>query len=477
VTDVLTVTSPHRGSAGAGRDRESALLARMNRLPGWPLPKFDFVVLGVAYFFVFYDIADIGFGMPAIVTQWHLSTATTKFVAVAIGLIGYIVGSIAIGWMSDRTGRRTALVAALLISAVGSLGCAFAWDVVSLSAWRFVTGMGVGAALNLASTYLDEISPPGRRGRYSVATFMVGIIGQAVTPFIALGLVPHFTIGWRLLFGIGAIVGLFGVLSGFRLPESPRWLAEHGQFDDAEQLIEEMESRFDPSELASVEEPDRDGSHDSHDSRDDLEPERREGSWGDFLHSRHGVTALTMAAMWFLWYIGNYGFLGDSATLFSENGMSIGSSTLYLAIGAIGYPVGAGIMLLTSDRFERKYLILINTLVWLAGMVMIATLADKAVVTAGSFLASVALGSYLQVAYAYTAESFPTRLRARGFSLADGVGHGGGAVGALLLPTLIAGTTFFTGFLVIGITGALAGVIALAGPKVSGRSLEQVTAG
>lgn len=85
------------------------------------------------------------------------------------------------------------------------------------------------------------------------------------------------------------------------------------------------------------------------------------------------------------------------------------------------------------------------------------------------------VGSFLQVAYTFTAERFPTRLRARGFALADGVGHFGGAVGALLLPTLVTATSFFTGFLVIGITGLLAGLIALSGPRAGGRSLENLT--
>ena len=131
-------------------------------------------------------------------------------------------------------------------------------------------------------------------------------------------------------------------------------------------------------------------------------------------------------------------------------------------------------MIVTADKVERKHLIFGATVLWLAGMLLIGTLANGAVVTAGSFLASLALGSYLQVAYTFTAENFPTRLRARGFALADGGGHLGGAVGALLLPTLISGTTFFLGFAVIGITGLLAGLIALGGPKTSGRSLEQI---
>ncbi|MEO8968239.1 MAG: 4-hydroxybenzoate transporter, partial [Solirubrobacteraceae bacterium] len=191
----------------------------------------------------------------------------------------------------------------------------------------------------------------------------------------------------------------------------------------------------------------------------------------DLLHGRYGRAVLALTTMWFLWYIGNYGFLGDAATLLSGNGLGIGSSILYLAVGAIGYPVGAGIMILTADKIERKYLIFAATVLWLIGMLLIGSLANGAVGTVGSFLAAVALGSYLQVAYTFTAENFPTDLRARGFAVADGGGHLGGAVGALLLPALVTGTTFFIGF---AITGLLAGLIALGGPKTSCRSLEKV---
>ena len=181
-----------------------------------------------------------------------------------------------------------------------------------------------------------------------------------------------------------------------------------------------------------------------------------------------------MALMWFLWYIGNYGFLGDAPDLISSHGENIAGSILYLAIGAIGYPTGALIMIFISDKFERKYLIFVSTLVWAAGMLCIATMASSFVVTLGSFLASMALGSYLQMGYTFTAESFPTTLRARGFSIADGCGHLGGAVGSLLLPFVVNQASFFAGFAMIALTGVAAGLLALTGPKSSSRSLEDI---
>jgi len=104
-------------------------------------------------------------------------------------------------------------------------------------------------------------------------------------------------------------------------------------------------------------------------------------------------------------------------------------------------------------------------------MLLIGTLADGVIVTIGSFLASLAPWSHLQVVDTFTAETFPTRLRARGFALVDGGGHLGGAVGALLLSTLVIGTSFFVGFAVIG----MAGLVALGGPETNGRSLEKVS--
>jgi putative MFS transporter len=311
----------------------------MDRLPGWPLPRFDLFVLGLAYFFVFYDITDIGFGLPAIVKQFGLSSNDVKFVAIAIGLVGYIVGSNLIGALADWRGRRLAFLTSLLVSGLGSLGSAFATGIVSLSIWRFLTGMGVGAALNLASTYVGELSPPSKRGRISVTMFMIGIIGQAITPFVALALVPHFYVGWRLLFGIGALIGLAGVLFGLRLPESPRWLIQHEHLDKAEAMVGSMEQRFDPQELAAFPAPPPapppagqapgplSGAPGG--TRAAGDDQRGVGTAYELTHGRYGLAVLAMITMWFLWYIGNYGFLGELRPCFPRTawGSAARSST------------------------------------------------------------------------------------------------------------------------------------------------------
>jgi len=126
----------------------------------WTLPRWYLVVIGVGYFFTFFDIADIGYTMPAIAVQFKLSGSAALFVALALGLIGYVIGSIVIGAISDRLGRYRTLLVTLTITAIGSFLDATATGVVTLSIWRFVTGIGVGADLNLVSTYIGELARP-----------------------------------------------------------------------------------------------------------------------------------------------------------------------------------------------------------------------------------------------------------------------------------------------------------------------------
>ena len=441
--------------------RVAQVLARQDRIDVWALPWRYLAIIGTGYFFTFYDISDIGFAIPQVQTQFGLSGNESTFLALAIGLIGYAVGSVVIGFLADRFGRFRMLIVTIVLTAIGSFGDAASQSLAMLVVFRFITGMGVGADLNLVSTYIGELSPARLRGRISVLTFLVGIIGQAVTPLIALALIPGLHNGWRWLFIIGGVIAVIALIARFELPESPRWLALHGRVDQADALVGEMERRAtvrgsaladpDPSEVDT----------------------RRGFPFAELLRPPYVSRVVVFLALWFFWYIGNYAFLGDAPALFKAHGLSAG--TTYLAIGAIGYPVGAGLMIYGIDRFERKWLLLGSSVVWLAGMLLIGAASTETVVIVGAFLASTALGMFLQAGYTYTAESFPTRARATGFSLCDGLGHGGGALGGLILPTIVSDLSFFAGFAIIGATGLIAGLIALAGPAARNLSLERIS--
>src|SRR5579884_280166 len=116
------------------------VLARQDRIPVWSLPRRFLVIIGAGYFFTFFDIADIGYGLPAIAKEFNLSSSDETFVALSIGLIGYAAGSMLIGGLSDRFGRFRVLLVTMGLTALGSFLDATATGLGTLTLWRFITG-------------------------------------------------------------------------------------------------------------------------------------------------------------------------------------------------------------------------------------------------------------------------------------------------------------------------------------------------
>ena len=107
-------------------NKGTEILSRMNRIPIWAFPGFFIVIIGLGYFFTFFDITNIGFAMPAIASQFDLTGSESLFVALAVGLIGYIVGSYVIGRLADRYGRFNTMLLTMILIAIGSFGDAAA---------------------------------------------------------------------------------------------------------------------------------------------------------------------------------------------------------------------------------------------------------------------------------------------------------------------------------------------------------------
>src|SRR5699024_1824983 len=127
----------------------------------------------------------------------------------------------------------------------------------------------------------------------TIYTFVVGILGQAVTPFVALALVPNFTFGWRILFVLGGVIAVAGLALRTRLPESPRWQVGNGYEDSAERTVASMEEncRARNIELPAPEPYDV--------------PDRRGFPIRFLFQQPYAKRLAVFIPMWFLWYIGN----------------------------------------------------------------------------------------------------------------------------------------------------------------------------
>ncbi len=185
-----------------------------------------------------FDVQIIGFAAPALVAEFGIERSALG-PALAASVLGMCLGAIAIGRIGDRFGRRPALLASTVLFGATTLLGATATGVTSLAAWRFLTGLGLGAALPSAVALMAEFSPEQRRSQLIVGSLLGVPIGGILGSALAAELVPEF--GWRAIFIAGGVLPLIAAAALLALlPESPRFLAaradlaatadEHGAF-------------------------------------------------------------------------------------------------------------------------------------------------------------------------------------------------------------------------------------------------------
>ncbi len=166
--------------------------------------------------------------------------------AVTFYLLGAIGGALFFGHLTDRLGRKRLFTVTLAIYLVGAVLTAFSWDFWSFVVFRMITGMAIGGEYSAINSAIDELIPARLRGRVDLAingTFWLGAIAGSGASVILLNpdLLPRW-LGWRVAFGLGALVGAAMILVRQHVPESPRWLLTHGRGREAEDVMEQIES-------------------------------------------------------------------------------------------------------------------------------------------------------------------------------------------------------------------------------------------
>src|ERR1700733_6741849 len=232
-----TETQPAKGRRG-----KASVTARLDRIPVWPYERKLLWIVGAGYFFAFFDIVTISFAAPVIATQFHVSKATVTL-SVTSSLIGYIIGAFADSMISDKWGRKLSLLISVAVFSLGTVLAALSTNVTELIAFRFISGLGIGAEIAAVTTYIGELSPARLRGRYTSWATTCAYAGFAAVPFIARALVPTFASGWRILFGIGALGGITILFMRRGLPPSPRWLVAKGRTHAAHEVVAEHEEK------------------------------------------------------------------------------------------------------------------------------------------------------------------------------------------------------------------------------------------
>jgi putative MFS transporter len=448
----------------AGAGSEADVVARLERLPvSWWHVRAR-LVLGTATFFDAFDILAVSFALPVLAVAWKLTPPEIGAVLSA-AFVGQLIGAFIAGAAAERYGRLFVATITVAVFGVMSIACAFAWNQPSLMVFRFIQGIGLGGEVPIATAYISEFARARTRGRFYILYEMVFVVGLVAAALLGYLLVP--TLGWQVMFYIGAIPAALAVVLRRLLPESPRWLAQQGRRREADAAVAQIENSIlarggtlPPPEPIPLPPPDRGN------------------RWTAMFRDAYLRRTLGVWAMWFCCFSTTYGLLSWMPTLYRT--MFHLPLSQALAFGLItqaaGF-VGAFLCAMLIDRAGRRPWFVGAFLLGGAMLLAIAWIGPQsatvllAFICAGAFfMSTVAIGLNL-----YTAELYPTRFRAFASSVGGAWQRVAAAVGPLVVGALVSGglTGVFLYFGGIAIVGAV--VAALFAVETKGRPLEIVS--
>lgn len=404
-----------------------ALSERLDRLPFTRRHLRVLTGSGLGWALDAMDVGLISFVIAVLATQWSLEPGQTAWIA-SIGFVGMAIGASLGGLLADRFGRRQVFAVTLLIYGVATGASALVGGLAALLVLRFVVGLGLGAELPVASTYVSEFAPARMRGRLIVILEAFWAVGWTAAALIGFLVIPSSDDGWRWAFALGAIPAAYALIVRWGLPESARWLAGRGRQSEAAAVVRSFEESagFAPS---------RD------DAPTPTSPTAPMMSAGERLRSLWSVELrVRTACLWLVWFCVNFSYYGAfiwiPSILVSQGYDLIRSFgfTLVITLAQLpGYAVAAWLIEVWGRRLTLS--------VFLAGSAVSAVLfgsssGEAMIIATGMALSFFNLGAWGAL-YAVTPEMYPTSLRATGAGWAAGIGRIASIVAPLAVPALL----------------------------------------
>ncbi|BDD84773.1 MFS transporter [Tsukamurella pulmonis] len=452
---------------------DEALLARLDGVePGKPHRRL-MVMGGLGYTFDSFDGALMGYALSALIVIWHIPKGTAGWLLSSI-FFGYLVGALLAGVLADRFGRRRLMLTSLLIFCTCSLLMGTSGSVTELFVWRVLAGLGIGAETALIAPYIAEFLPARVRGKFVARTVGFLSFGYILAGVVApLVISPNPETGWRIAAVICALPVLLLLWWRRSMPESPRYLLAQGRTQDAAAVVErfERECGVEPAATTLDAAAAASAAASSGPVAQPSALDRLAGLWS-------GPVARTTLVIWTLWFVltgVNYGFTSWLPTLLvTEKGFTITKSFLFALVTAIAQVPGYYLATRLIDKMERKWLIAVYAAGATVSALIIALSSSETMLLVGASLLAAFVNGAAAVYYTYTAELYPTAIRATGMGAASAVGR----MGAIIAPITIgylsaAGLSFSTIFLfLVGLLAVGIMVVVAFGPKTSGRTLE-----
>jgi MFS family permease len=231
---------------------QSDVPTRLDRLPWSPWHWRVVLALGITWTLDGLEVTLVGALGPTLTEPDTLNLSDAQIGGTATAyLAGAILGALLFGRLTDIYGRKRLFLVTLAVYLSATLASGLAWNFTSFAICRFITGAGIGGEYSAVNSAIDELIPARVRGRVDLAinsTYWLGTALGAALTLVLLNprLVPH-AIGWRLIFGVGTVLGASIILVRRHLPESPRWLLLHGRPEAAEVVMTGIERHVEQS--------------------------------------------------------------------------------------------------------------------------------------------------------------------------------------------------------------------------------------
>jgi benzoate transport len=398
-----------------------------------------------------FDVLSISFASPGIARDWNIDKATLGWV-LSMELFGMAAGSLLLGGVADKVGRRPTILGCLIAMAAGMFGAARAHGVADLLPWRLLTGLGIGGTLAAINAAAAELS--NRRWRNFALGLMVigypvgGVVGGLfVQKLLAQG-------GWRTIFTAGAwATAAFLPLVWWLVPESVAFL-DRRRGSGALEQINRILARFGHAAAGALSTP---------------HPREERRSLGDIFKPALLATTVLVTFAYFAHVTSFYFIIKWVPKIVVDMGFAPQAAAGVLTWVSLGGATGGAVFGLIATRIRVRPLA-VGTL--LAAAVMVAAF-GRGAADLGSLKSTLAVaGLFTNAAiagfYLLFAQVFPTHVRATGTGFAIGVGRGGAVVAPVMAGYLFnAGLAVQTVALIMA-CGSLLAAVALAVLPVRG---------
>jgi benzoate transport len=372
-----------------------------------------------------FDVLAISVSGPGIRGEFGINQAQLGFV-LSMELIGMAIGSVFLGGLADKIGRRNMTLGCLVVMSTGMFLATTATDVTTLSLWRVYTGLGIGGMLSTTNAVVAEFSSIKHRG-LCISMMVIGYpLGGIVCGEVGKALLNDGAANFRVMFTAGAILSAAMIpVCYFLLPESVHWLTRK-QPENALSRINAALTKIGQKTVAALPQ---------------LTPEMRNKSVLDIFSPTMVAMTLLATAAYFFHIITFYYVLKWTPTIVTTMGIPAAAASGVLTWANVGGALGGAMFGILSLKIGIKPLSIGILILTMVGVAVFGRSAPE--VTQLSYLAAFAgffgnagvSGLYTIIAYV-----FPTHVRATGTGFVIGVGRGG----AVLSP-IIAGYLLNTG--------------------------------